>query len=117
MPYVPRPVSRGIIRLRSSDPFLPPRIVSNALKERADVELLADGCQEAMRLGASKSFKAIGGKFHPAILPACKGHDPFSKSYWICHARHLTFNMFHDAGTAKMGIASDPTAVVDPELR
>jgi choline dehydrogenase-like flavoprotein len=43
VPYVPRPTSRGKVTLRSSDPFDPPKIFSNALKERSDVELLGEG--------------------------------------------------------------------------
>jgi len=32
-------------------------------------------------------------------------------------ARELGTTIFHPAGTAKMGLASDPTAVVDERLR
>lgn len=48
-------------------------------------------------------------------------NDQFSRydsdSFWDCAIRYLTGNENHQAGSCKMGPASDPLAVVDHELQ
>lgn len=50
-------------------------------------------------------------------MPACKKFPHLSDDFWACLARHYTQTIYHPCGTAKMGPASDPTAVVDSELQ
>jgi choline dehydrogenase len=40
-----------------------------------------------------------------------------SDEYWKCVIKHLTFSIYHESGTCKMGPVSDQEAVVDPRLR
>ncbi|CAG0881686.1 unnamed protein product [Cyprideis torosa] len=117
MPYVPRPKSRGRITLKSSNPLDPPVIKTNALTHPDDLELLAKGAELALMIGNTNAYKELGARHFPATLPVCNHHTPFSKEYWKCHAAQLTFNLYHDVGTVKMGPPDDPESVVDQELR
>jgi len=49
--------------------------------------------------------------------PYCKDFPMESDSYLECLIMHSTQTIYHPAGTCKMGPASDPDAVVDPQLR
>ena len=33
---------------------------------------------------------------------------PYSDAYWECAVRYFTYPLYHDAGSCKMGPASDP---------
>lgn len=58
-------------------------------------------------------------------MPECKQYlkdgkkqeDNLTYEYWDCQFRYLTRPENHQAGTCKMGPASNPLAVVDPGLR
>ena len=41
----------------------------------------------------------------------------YTDEYWSCFVRQYTATFYHSVGTAKMGPASDPLAVVDARLR
>ena len=75
------------------------------------------GIKKALEIGNTEAYRRHGAQFFPSSLPDCRDRGVFSDQYWECHARYLTFNLFHDVGTAKMGPPGDPTAVVDPQLR
>ena len=49
--------------------------------------------------------------------PNCKDIPADGDSYLECLIMHSTQTIYHPAGTCKMGPASDPDAVVDPQLR
>jgi hypothetical protein len=61
------------------------------------------------------NFKPIKKKFFN--LKGCESYKQYSDEYLACLARTLTHTIYHPIGTCKMGPASDPTSVVDPELR
>lgn len=55
-------------------------------------------------------------------IPECEKYrknstDTLSYEYWDCQFRYNTRPENHQAGTCKMGPATDPTAVVDPTLK
>uniref|UniRef100_T1K714 Glucose-methanol-choline oxidoreductase C-terminal domain-containing protein n=3 Tax=Tetranychus urticae TaxID=32264 RepID=T1K714_TETUR len=60
-------------------------------------------------------------KFKPRVWPqawyGCEKHKPYSDPFFECITRSFTATIYHPVGTAKMGPADDPLAVVDPELR
>ena len=47
----------------------------------------------------------------------CEMYPLYSRQYMKCMAQSLTSTIYHPVGTCKMGQYSDPTTVVDPELR
>ena len=107
-----RPTSRGTIRLRSSDPSAKPVIAPNYLATYEDRLVAADAIRvtrRLMRQSALKTFKPEEFLPGPAV-----GDDDASLAK---AAGDIGTTIFHPVGTAKMGIASDPLAVVDERLR
>ena len=54
---MPRPKSRGVIRLRSSDPFAPPIIQANYLTDQQDVDTMVAGLKVGLQLIETDAFK------------------------------------------------------------
>jgi choline dehydrogenase-like flavoprotein len=79
--------------------------------------LLLEGVKASVRVAESKAFKEFNARLHNIPIPACRMFTFNSDDYWRCTIRQLTMTFYHQCGTAKMGPASDPEAVVDPELR
>ena len=107
-----RPTSRGEIRLRSADPAAAPIIAPNYLATDEDRRVAADAIRLTRRLMAQPALQP----FHPAeYLPGPEvGNDDTALAK---AAGDIGTTIFHPVGTAKMGLASDPMAVVDERLR
>jgi choline dehydrogenase len=106
-----RPSSRGRITLRSADPMDPPKIDHRLLGGDDDVEQLVEGLRLARKIMAQ-----------PAIAPQVKaetrpGDAAATDGALRDYVRTWTMSMYHPVGTAKIGAASDPLAVLDPGLR
>lgn len=106
-----RSKSRGFVRVRSGDPRENPRILFNYLSHpddlvewRACVRLTRElFCQPAMQ-------KYAGAEIQP-------GKDVETDEEIDAFIRQHCESAYHPCGTCKMGQASDPMAVVDPECR
>ncbi|GAB6025287.1 hypothetical protein CHUAL_010704 [Chamberlinius hualienensis] len=116
-PFIMRPKSRGTIRLKSNNSMDNPVIDLNFLSHPDDMKLMIAGLKAAIEIGNSSAFMLFGAKFNPMACPGCENHSWLSDDYLECLARQLTFIYFHPVGTCKMGVASDPMAVVDNNLR
>jgi choline dehydrogenase len=107
-----RPTSRGIVRIRSSKPDEAPSISPNYLATGEDRQVAADAIRTTRRLMRQQAlapYKPI--EFLPG--PAVGDDDAaLAKA-----AGDIGTTIFHPVGTAKMGRADDPTAVVDERLR
>lgn len=117
IPMLLRPRSVGYIRLRSADPYDKPLIFPNYLVDDYDVRVLVEGVKIGLALGETAAFKKWGTKFWAKPFPGCEHLPLWQDDYWACFVRHYSATIYHPTGTAKMGPKSDPTAVVDPELR
>ena len=106
-----RPASRGRLTLRSADPDDPPRIEHMLLGNDDDVEQLVDGLEIARRIMAQP---AIARHVVKEVRP---GPDLQSREALGHYVRGATIPMFHPVGTARMGAAEDPEAVVGPDCR
>jgi choline dehydrogenase len=106
-----RPESTGYVRARSFDPFEDPVIQPNYLAHPVDRAVLLAGMKLARRLLRSP---ALAEWFDHESLP---GERVQSDDELLDFARHYGSTSYHLIGTARMGPASDPTAVVDDELR
>ncbi|KAK3909029.1 Glucose dehydrogenase [FAD, quinone] [Frankliniella fusca] len=116
-PMILRPKSRGYVKLRSNDPLRYPLMVHNYLTHPDDIRVMREGVKQAIALGETAALKRFGARFWRKLAPGCK-HLPFyTDEYWECYIRQYTLTIYHLSGTCKMGPASDPAAVVDPELR
>jgi choline dehydrogenase-like flavoprotein len=107
-----RPTSRGTIRLRDADPASKPRIAPNYLATPEDRRVAAD----AIRVTRCLMRQAALQRFRPAeFLPGPSVGD--SDGDLAKAAGQIGTTIFHPVGTARMGLASDPRAVVDERLR
>ncbi|TPQ52949.1 choline dehydrogenase [Prosthecomicrobium hirschii] len=107
-----RPTSRGSVRLRSADPAAKPVIAPNYLATEADRLIAADAIRVTRRLMKQPAVA----RFRPEeYLPGpAVGDDDAALAK---AAGDIGTTIFHPVGTAKMGLPSDPTAVVDERLR
>ena len=116
-PALLRPKSRGVVKLRSKNPFDHPLIYPNYFKEPEDMATLVEGAKFVYELSQTQSFKRYGSKMNPTPFPGCKNISMNSDSFWECMARYLPVTIYHPVGTCKMGPKSDANAVVDHRLR
>ncbi|MGD9879886.1 MAG: GMC family oxidoreductase [Reyranella sp.] len=107
-----RPTSRGTVRLRSRDPSAKPVIAPNYLATYEDRRVAADAIRVTRRLMQQHALQA----YRPEeFLPGPSVGD--DDAALAKAAGDIGTTIFHPVGTAKMGIASDPMAVVDARLR
>lgn len=107
-----RPSSRGEIKLKSTALDAPPSIAPHYLETEDDRRVAADAIRVTRRLMRQQALA----KYHPEeYLPGPSvGDDDASLAK---AAGDIGTTIFHPVGTAKMGLASDPLAVVDERLR
>ena len=107
-----QPTSRGSVQLRSAEPDQAPSIAPNYLSTDADRQVAADAIRATRRLMKQQALKP----YHPQeYLPGpLVGDDDDALAN---AAGDIGTTIFHPVGTAKMGAASDPLAVVDERLR
>lgn len=104
-----RPGSRGRITLRANDPDAPPLIEHRLLGDEGDVQLLVDGLLLARKI---MDQPAISKDVKEEVRPGAQLASRDSLEHYV---RAATIPMFHAVGTAKMGAADDPMAVVGPD--
>jgi choline dehydrogenase-like flavoprotein len=107
-----QPTSRGEIKLRSAKPDDAPAIAPHYLSTDDDRQVAADAIRVTRRLMKQSALAP----YRPEeYLPGPSvGDDAASLAK---AAGDIGTTIFHPVGTAKMGTASDPMAVVDERLR
>jgi len=117
-PNLARPYSRGSVRLRSSNPEDDPVVDSNYFDDPRDMAAMVKGIRHAFKIAESRAMKkSLNPETRSKGLSACSKHEYGSDAYWECYARNTASSLWHFSGTAKMGPATDPTAVLDNRLR
>ena len=106
-----RPESRGAIHAASPDPMAAPSIQPNYLSTPEDEQVAIDSLKLVRRIVAQPPLQ----QYAPRELKPGPGVE--SDADILASARALGTTIFHPAGTAKMGLASDPAAVVDARLK
>lgn len=109
--YVMRPESTGHIRARTSDPFDDPILQPNYLSAETDRRLLVEAVRLVRRVYAAEPLRAF---IKAELTP---GPDVASDEDILAFARATGVTSHHLIGSARMGPAGDPTAVVDSALR
>ncbi|KAL9087119.1 MAG: hypothetical protein Q9159_003814 [Coniocarpon cinnabarinum] len=113
-PNIPRPRSRGKLYLTSSDPQVKPALDFRYFTdpEGYDAATLVFGMRAARRIAQESPFKDWI-KREVAPGPKVQSDEELNE-----YARRAAHTVYHPAGTTKMGnVSSDPSAVVDPNLR
>jgi choline dehydrogenase-like flavoprotein len=107
-----QPTSRGFVRLKSADPADKPAIQPNYLSTGEDRRVAADSIRvtrNIVRQRALAPFKPV------EYLPGTVADG--DEAGLVKAAGEIGTTIFHPVGTAKMGLPSDPMAVVDERLR
>ena len=110
-PCLLRPKARGSVRLASADPFAPPLIDPRYFADPDDLRLTIAGLRYARDVLATKPVRDMIAK---ELLP---GPTTVSDADFAAHCRRTTKTNYHPVGTCRMGRASDPEAVVTPDLK
>lgn len=107
-----RPTSRGAVRLMSPDLEAKPIIAPNYLSTEEDRRVAADAIRVTRRLMTQPALE----RFRPEeYLPGPSVGD--DEAALAKAAGDIGTTIFHPVGTAKMGLPTDPLAVVDERLR
>jgi len=103
--------SRGRIELADANPYTPPRIWANYLQDERDRIAIRNGTRLVRELVAQPAFAELAGEeiFPGAQVQSDKDIDAYISDHSV--------SQWHLSCTAKMGPATDPDAVVDPQGR
>jgi len=104
-----RPKSRGWVKLRSSDPAVPPRILHNLLAEPEDLAAMVRAIRLSREIYGQSPLKEM------IRAEAAPGAGASSDAVLIEHIRRHAGHRSHPVGSCRMGL--DAEAVVDPQLR
>jgi len=105
-----RPESRGYVRLKTADPTQAPMIVQNFLATDKDRRAMRAAVRIARDVGRQKPLESLIAK---ELAPTA---NAYSDADIDAHVDATGISVHHPLGTCKMGHASDPTAVVTPDL-
>jgi len=106
-----RPESTGWVRARSADVFEDPEINPNYLSDPMDVRVHLGGMRLLRRMLGTPE---LGRLLEAETLP---GPEVQSDDELLDFAKRNGSTTYHLIGTARMGPATDPSAVVDDRLR
>ncbi|MCK0151118.1 GMC family oxidoreductase N-terminal domain-containing protein [Marivita sp. S6314] len=105
-----KPTSRGVVSLRTPDPFDPPRMQPNYLSTEDDCAMMVAGSRLVRRIAEAPSLRAV------TVAEKEPGSACESDAQLLDHARRACGTVFHQCGTCAMG--RDPArSVVDARLR
>jgi choline dehydrogenase len=105
------PTSRGTVNVTSADFRAAPAIAPNYLSTDDDRRVAAESLRVARRIASMPALARYGPEeFKPGVQ--FQSDDELARL-----AGDIATTIFHPVGTAKMGRADDPLAVVDPRLR
>jgi choline dehydrogenase len=106
-----RPESLGYVRARNKNPFEKPQIQPNYLSHEEDRRVLLAGIKVSRRL---MNTEALAPYFDYEGYP---GAHIQSDDELLDVARQRSTTVYHLMGTCRMAPETDPTAVVDDQLR
>ena len=106
-----RPTSRGHVKLKSKDPRQHPEILFNYMQTEGDRQEMRAGIRLTREIFSQKAFDPYRGA---ELAP---GPDVKTDAEIDAHIRKMGESAYHPSCTCKMGLPSDPMAVVDAGAR
>lgn len=106
-PILLEPRSVGTVQLASRDPLVPPDIYPNYLGDVRDVENIMRSIRIVEDIVGRHTFKRHNASLLHLVLPGCPPYEVDDEEYWRCYIRHMTFAVYHAAGTAPLGTVLD----------
>jgi choline dehydrogenase len=104
-PILLKPLSRGSVRLRSTDSIDPPRITLPGLREPADIDRLAEGYERGLELANRLEIRRLAAGAPPS--------SPGSPAGFRRRVVENAYSIPHVVGTCRMGPSPDAGDVVD----
>jgi choline dehydrogenase-like flavoprotein len=108
--------STGKILLRSKNPHDNPIIVGNILTDEKDVKTLVEAIKLLSEIKNSDGMKLVDATLERIDLDGCAKYSEKSDAYWECLLKYMVSTTSSTAGSCRMGLKTDPEAVVDSEL-
>ncbi len=108
LPTLLKPLSRGVLSLKSTNPLDFPIIQPNFLSVEADQQLLVEAGKKALEIMHSAAFDPYRKQL--ICPPDCSSDESL-----LLHIKKSVETVYHPVGTCKMG--HDELAVVDDHLR
>lgn len=106
-----RPLGRGYLKLRTTDPRQNPIIEPNYLSNSEDVRDLRQCIRVSREIFAQKAFDPFRAE---ELLPGSATQSDHDLDAFV---RKTTETAYHPSCTVKMGSPKDPSTVVGPDLR
>jgi len=106
-----KPKSRGWVKVKSSDPFTPPKIQFNYLQHQDDIEAF----RACVRLSREIVEQPAMDEYRGAEIQP--GNDIVTDEQIDAFVRDAVESAYHPCGTCRMGAEDDDMAVIDPEMR
>ncbi len=106
-----RPESRGRVGLNSADPFDDPAIFANYLATEEDRRALREGVKMMRKVADQPALAPFRTE---ELFPGKAVQTDDQIDAWI---KGVAETIYHPVGTCRMGVAGDPMAVVDAELK
>ncbi len=104
-----RPLSRGRVSIRSTDPLVQPKIEPRYFSEAHDREVIVSGLEMLREIYRQPAFRDLWD------LETMPGAEKAARADLWEFARSKGGTVFHATGTCRMG--GDARSVVDPQLR
>ncbi len=106
-----QPTARGHVRIAAADTQVAPKITTNYLSTAADRKVAADSLMLTRKIAAAPALRKYAPEeFKPG--PQFRTEEELARA-----AGDIGTTIFHPVGTCKMGLADDPLAVLDSQLR
>ncbi|CAG2173362.1 unnamed protein product, partial [Oppiella nova] len=114
--------SRGILRLQSTDPYIPPLIDPNWLSHPDDREDLLEATRHIFyileRTSISRYILPPADLLAEIGCPVCPGRYTYECTEGLkCFVQYYSTTSYHPGGSCRMGSIDRSDVVVDPQLR
>ncbi|MCK7460525.1 choline dehydrogenase [Idiomarina aminovorans] len=106
-----KPKSRGWVKVKSSDPFTPPKIQFNYLQHQDDIEAFRACVRLSREIIEQPAMDEYRGK---EIQP---GNDIVTDEQIDAFVRDAVESAYHPCGTCRMGAEDDDMAVIDSQMQ
>ncbi|VVC35798.1 Glucose-methanol-choline oxidoreductase, C-terminal,Glucose-methanol-choline oxidoreductase, N- [Cinara cedri] len=107
----------GRVELTSNNPLAKPKIFTNYLTTEVEYDALIKAIELTVELCTTQPMIDAGFAIEKIVFPDCPDLSWGTPEYWRCGIQYVANNLYHTAGTNRMGPAYDPNTVVTTDLR
>ncbi|CAH1986642.1 unnamed protein product [Acanthoscelides obtectus] len=113
------PISKGYIKLNSSNPFEEAKYTLNYFTDpdNLDIKRIILAIRVMQKIASQPALQEFGAKIAEIPFLGCENTAFDSDEYWECAIRSIPSSMWHQQSACKMGPETDKEAVVDSRLR